>query len=503
MDEQITISQLSLEYVGRKITVKALVKDIYQTTGPTLFTLFDGTDSIKASAFAGPGKRALPALKEGMAVKAELLIKQWEDILEADLVSYVALADPEQFKRKIEDMKLEKIQPEADSFMIKSEILEKLKLRIEKAARLIKKAIIEGQPIIIRHHADADGYCGAVALERAIIPKLIGQHGSDSAQWKFYRRAPTRVPFYDISDALKDITFSLSDVSKYGAKIPLIILVDNGSSEQDVLAIKKTKLYDANVIVIDHHMITSKDVDSCVDVHLNAHLVGGSASFTAGMLAAEIARFVNKDVENISFLPAIAGIGDRSSGKEFEQYLELAKSKGYDADFLRNVAECVDYEGYYLGYMESRELINDLLGGENCRKLVSLMTPEIKQKRKEQTETALNYVDIKEKNGVAIAMLDIQQTSFYGDYPPSGKITGMLFDALKEKYDRLVVLGLIEGMIIVRMQNAGVTVVDIIKKLQQELPYAMVYGGGHEVAGTIKCVEAAKGEVLGCLVKYL
>jgi len=53
-----------------------------------------------------------------------------------------------------------------------SEVLEKLRPKMRNAAKLIRKAVFKSRPIIIRHHADADGITSAIAIERALIPLI-------------------------------------------------------------------------------------------------------------------------------------------------------------------------------------------------------------------------------------------------------------------------------------------------------------------------------------------
>lgn len=62
------------------------------------------------------------------------------------------------------------------SFMIESSVLDKLKPAIHELIELLKKAIDSKQPLLLRHHADADGYTAGIALERALLPLIAGKH---------------------------------------------------------------------------------------------------------------------------------------------------------------------------------------------------------------------------------------------------------------------------------------------------------------------------------------
>ena len=110
--------------------------------------------------------------------------------------------------------------------------------------------------------------------------------------------------------------------------MPLIVLLDNGSTEEDIVALMQAKIYDVEVVVIDHHspgdLITKEEkdgeivggtvaVDEYVDTHVNPYLVGGDSQLTAGALATEVAHIINPEIKDlIKHLPAIAAWGDHA-----------------------------------------------------------------------------------------------------------------------------------------------------------------------------------------------
>jgi len=205
-------------------------------------------------------------------------------------------------------------------FMIESGILEKLRPRINKVVSLIKQAIDAKRPIWIRHHSDTDGYCAAVALERAILPLIYDRHTRERDQFYHYARLPSKTPYYDYADATKDVCNFMNRVTKFESKEPMIIICDTGSSEQDILAIKKAKIYGAKIIVIDHHP-ACKETESLVEAFVNPHLVGSTYDFSAGMVCAEIGNMLNPKVHGMEFIAAVAGIGDKVTSKEIDAYL--------------------------------------------------------------------------------------------------------------------------------------------------------------------------------------
>lgn len=511
-EEAHDISSFTLNDIGREFVIHARVEKVRQSAGPTLFTLFDGTGTISAKAFAGPGKRAFPDIKEGLAISAKIQLREYDNNLEAELVSF-RIVDNKKINDKINSIADKKAEPDNTDFMISSEILEKLRPRITEFARIVKKAMLESRPVIIRHHADADGYCAGIALERAILPKLMDLHGDPKAIWKFYKRSPLKAPFYGYSDAVKDLSHSMEESSRFGTKEPLVIIADNGSTEEDILGIRKIKVYGAKVVVLDHHYPGDKDekgkcpVDYYADSHLNPYLEGGDMSMTAGMLAPEVARFINKDAGDIEILPALAGLGDKSECSEIKKYIKIAEDKGLTLEYMKKLVKVIDFEAHHLRFIESRELVNDLLGAsmKKQKELVELIIPEISFLEKEQLKAARNYSRIEDTGKSVIARVDIEKVNRQGKYPSAGKATGMLHDSVSRESDKPVItLSLGRDFMTIRANKAeGFNVHDVISRLREKIPHGFIDGGGHEFAGTVKFIEAARNEVMEIVNEYL
>ena len=70
---------------------------------------------------------------------------------------------------------------------------------------------------------------------------------------------------------------------------------------------------------------------------------------------------------------------------------------------------------------------------------------------------------------------------------------------LHEKHQKpLYVLGVADDMIIFRISRTETqfSLRELIDALKKEFPHAAISGGGHERAGTLRCVAAARDEVL-------
>jgi archaea-specific RecJ-like exonuclease len=389
--------------------------------------------------------------------------------------------------------------------MIQSPILDTLMPKLKEAAQLIKESIKDKRPVLIRHHADCDGYSGGIALERSILSHMGDAHRRESDAYFYYRRLPSKTPFYDMADATKDVSNFLSDQARFERKAPLIIVVDNGSCAEDLMAIKMLKLYGADIMVIDHHPPFDEN-DKYISVHINPLLVGGSGGLTAGMICAELAYIISPKARNIDLLAGLAGVSDRSDLPELPQYIELCEKKGYGSEKLLKVAEALEFELTFIGYLESRQLVDDLFFGDlkTLEEFIALVDKDIKIKRDRQMVSIIHFMKLSEQKDKVVVMLDLS-TSIRMGYPAAGKTTGMMFDYISTLHKKPVVaLGYADDFITIRMtRGLKYSVQEIISILSEKLAFAQIDGGGHATAGTIRFVSAVREEILKLLKEYL
>ncbi|WP_324734832.1 DHH family phosphoesterase [Thermococcus sp. SY098] len=513
------IEQLSEELAGKTVRIRGKIIQVQVTGGPTVFTITDGTGITWAAAFEAPGVRAYPNINVGDIVEIIGKVSFHAGEIQIEISDMSRLWGPEaaEVKKRIEEELDKKAQPEDVGFLVESEVLEKLKPKIMKAAFMIRRAIYEGRPILLRHHADTDGYVSGLALESAIVPLLKEVSPDPEAEWHLFKRRPSRAPFYELEDVLKDIIFAVEDSMKFGEPLPLVVIVDNGGTTEDIPAYRRLKAYGVPIVVIDHHDprdFISEDkaaVDEWVDVHVNPHLVKrGYYELTAGMLATELARFINPKVEDkIKHLPAIAGTGDRSKAPEFEQYLKIAKeTKGLEEEDLKKIAEVIDHEAYYWKFMDGKGIIEEILlltgNLQRHRKLIDAIYPEVRAKQEKVLKASLPHVkSILLPNGIRFNTIDIELYAPKFEYPSPGKLSGLIHDHFKEKYGEdspILTLAYGPDFAVIRASDGmaayGFDLNGIIKILQEKLPDAGVEGGGHSYAGSIKFFEGKRKEVL-------
>ncbi|MDR2624468.1 MAG: DHH family phosphoesterase [Methanobrevibacter sp.] len=511
-----TIASLENVMTGKNVMVQGEVLQIQQTSGPTIFTITDETGITWVAAFDEAGTRVYPSINLGdfVEVTGELSEHGGKTQIESSSIESLDHEESEKIKERIEKALDERSEVEDADFLVESPILEKLKPKMMKAAKTIRRAILDGRSILIRHHADADGICAGIAMEKAVVPYLNEINPDKDAIWHYFKRAPSKAPFYEFEDVIKDLSFALEDLERHGQKLPLIILLDNGSTEEDVLALMKAKIYNIEIVVIDHHfpgeVIDGKvEVDEFVDVHVNPYLVGGDSQITAGCLGFEVARLINPDVvELIKHLPGIAVIGDHASSNEANEYIKIAIEKGYSKTDLRKIAECVDFEAYYLRFMNGRGIMDTILNVDNFdkhEKLLNALFKEYNKRVNNQLKAALpNLKESKLNNGTIFNVLDVEKYAHRFTFPAPGKTCGFVHDAIVKKYGEdkpILTLAYGPDFGVIRATDSvnkkfGFNLNEIVWELSKEIPEAGIDGGGHECAGSIKFIEGLSKKVL-------
>ncbi len=512
--KEVEISNINLDLSKKTVSVSGVIERIVQTGGPTIFVVSDGTGNLGLKGFQGPGERAYPELNEGDSIKATIGIEEFKGELEGEIKNIAKLSEGEhdEFLLKILNIQRKRAEITSIDFLVKSKVLDKLKDKIIKAAIEIRLAIIQGRPIIVRHHNDTDGYCAGYALERAIIPLIAKEQTSEKAAWEFFLRAPCAAPFYEIDDSIRDAALSLRNVAKFSNKMPLVIIADNGSSPEDLLGIKHGKVHGMEFIVVDHHYSEKDVITDEVLTHINPFLVGeDGAKFSAGMLCAELARVINP-IENIKQIPAMAGLADRidlGDSKIIEEYLKIAKEDGYSKELLNDISSVIDFVSAKVRFMEVREYIGVLFGEprQKQKQLVELLAPHIKALKKKGLEISKANAKLEKIGDVTLQMLDIDHTfPGFGFFPKPGMCVGMIHDYLQESkgITSLVSAGVMNTALTIRATNgANFSVHELIKYLNKKSPNSFVEGGGHKNAGSISFLPNKQEEILKLFREFI
>ncbi len=496
-----TVKVAELEsYLGKMVEVRGKVTHVKLTGGPTVFTIIDETGGVNAVAFEG-GERAYPEIDVEDIVSVVGIVKRREKI-QIEVLEMEKLLGEEAYAihKAIQEELDRRSEPTFTGFLIESEVLERLKPEMIAVAKELRKAVFDSRPIIIRHHWDADGVCGGVALEKALTDLVERYHPDPEAKYYLIRRRVSRAPFYELEDVVKDLDEALEDIDRHGDKVPLVVLVDNGSGAEDIPAIRQFLVFGADVITIDHHY-PDEEVDKYLLYHVNPYKVGGDSNYTAGILSVEIARMVNPDID-LKLLAGVSVVGDRAEG-EVERYVELT---GLSREELQDIALAIEFEGFYLRFRPSSYIMHEILGfgrKDRQKKLVELLSNYAREAIESQVKTAMEGVKVQElPNGIVLVALDVENYAKKFTFPPPGKLTGEVHDRLKERYERIVTIGYGPDFAVIRSEGVELDIPKLVRELQEEVN-AGVEGGGHLVVGSIKFIPAKRKEVLARLASKI
>ena len=497
--------------VGKTVAIEGEIAQIKQTSGPTIFTIVDETGTQNAAAFVEAGVRAFPEAELGNIVRVvgEVMMRNSQLQIEVDALTILSEEESVSVRVRIEKALDARAEPENIPLLIKSEVMENLRPDMRKIAKIIRKAVFTSQPIILRHHADADGICSAVAIEQAVV-SLIRESGGDfDADYFMFKRAPSKAPFYEIEDITRDLDFSLKDHIRYGQKMPLVLLTDNGSTEEDEPAYKIASVYDIQFVVIDHHH-PDATIDKYLLAHLNPYHVGGDFGITAGMLGTEVARLINPKIEPlIRHLPAVTGVGDRSEAPERALFLALVREQ-YPEETCKDIALALDYEQFWLRFNDGREIVKDILDltghAERHRKLVSLLVDGANTMIEDQMSACMPHVVPRIlANDAHLFLIDVEIHAHKFTFPPPGKTSGEVHDRLcKQNIGKPVVtIGFGPDFAVLRSRGVLMNIPRMVRELRVEIPGGGISGGGHLVVGSIKFVEGMREVVLEALIKKI
>ncbi|MFW5865477.1 MAG: hypothetical protein ACOCU6_00090 [Nanoarchaeota archaeon] len=497
---------------GKMYTVDAYVEKVFRRDdGLNIFTVFDGTDYLKLTKFV-PKTVAFPEIVRGSVVRFTFKTKYYEGNLEGTPVDALILegSDHATFMKTFRGRLAKKFSPDRDSLIIESSSLEKLKDRFKSIASLIRQAVYEKRPILMTHHADCDGFSAGFLLETAISELISKVHPHERFADRLITRIPSRTPFYDVSDATRDIGFFMTANNRHGERPPLVLIVDNGSTLQDLLSIRKVKLFGADVAVIDHHDPGLLDENGqskiCKEVleHVNPHLVGLSSYYSASLLSYIVSAYVIDT--RPSLIPAILGaIADRSDVPELSLMIEQSgESRGY----FESLALYVNYEIYLTRMNSSYSALKELVMSSPSRqKEIMNLYEDFFKRQEEDVKKSLQKYHVMERHGLYdVCLIDGEVLTFRGDYYSIGKIAGIAHDTVHSTNSKnAVTIVFSDGMFVFRAKQdmERFDVNTLITHLKERFPFARIDGGGHAAAGSVKMLPVASSDVLSEIKHYI
>jgi RecJ-like exonuclease len=402
-------------HVDADVTLEGELVEIHQTSGPTVLTLADESGQVECAAFVAPGERAYPEAEVGDVVRlvGEVERRRGSLQVETETLSVLEGEDAETVTERIETAREAAAEPPAVDLLVPDGPTASAEDAIVDTATVIRRAVFEPRPVLIRHAATVDGYLGSAAIERAILGLIEETHDDADAAYHFVDRQPLEDGFYDMSQATRDIVGMLEDAERHDEPHPLFVLVDAGSTAESLDGFEFLNVYDAEAVVVD-----GGDGDEEVGDAVRA-VTRADTSATA--LGCDIAAHVNEAVrDDLAHLPAISFWEGPP-----QAYADLASGAGREAADVTQLREAIALEAYYHGHGSKRELITDLLWDEH-QDLAAYVSSQFRAKLASELETAEPHLEQRQRGAVDLAVLDAHAFTHRFDFPP----TPLLLDAL-------------------------------------------------------------------------
>ncbi|MFB6185468.1 MAG: DHH family phosphoesterase, partial [Halobacteriaceae archaeon] len=455
------------------------------------------------------GVRAHPDVKIGDYVHIMGIVEEHEETLQIEIETLDILGEESKtkVKQRLDEAITQRASPPEISPLVQWDVLEELSEDLRELATQLRRAVLENRPIRLRHHADGDGICASVPVQLALEQFIEETHTDPKAKQHLVRRLPSKAPFYEMEDATRDLNFSLQNQDKHGQKLPILFMLDNGSTKEDTSAYEAVKHYDIPIFVLDHHHPDPDAVEPFVDQHVNPYLIGEDYRITTGMMAVELARMISPAItDEVRHIPAVAGIADRSEADTMATYLEIAADVGYSEDFLEDISEALDYIAYWLRYNPGNHLLNDILnvGGneDRHRDLVTFLASNAQSEVEDQIDNAWPHIDQRYiADDILLSTIDVENYAYRFTYPAPGKTTGEIHDQIVEKEGTpAITIGYGPDFAVLRSDGVRLDIPRMVAELNEEIEGGGVQGGGHLVVGSIQFVAGMQDEVLDALI---
>ena len=501
------ISELT---AGETVTIEGTVVQIKQTGGPTIVHVTDGAGIVGCAAFAGAGVRAYPEVAVGDTIRVRGEVEARDSGLQIEIEEPTVLDDEraDEVRERVADNRHERSEPASVEPLVEWDAFEPLREELVGLARRLRSAVLAGRPIRIRHHADGDGMSGAIPVQQALESFIESVHaGSDAARHRL-KRLPSKAPFYELEDVTRDLNFALEGQARHGQRLPFLLMLDNGSTAEDVPAYKQLAQYDMPIAVVDHHHPDPEEVGPLLEAHVNPYLHDLDYRVTTGMMSVELARLIDPDItDDVRHVPAVAGLSDRSEAEAMDDYLALASEAGYERERLEAIGEAMDYAAHWLRYSEAEEFVSDVLDvgcddQDRHAELVEFLSTRANRDVARQLDAVRPHVESERlESGVRLHRIDVERFAHRFTYPAPGKTTGELHDELvREHREPVITIGYGPDFAVLRSDGVRLDIPEMVAELNEELPGAGVSGGGHLVVGSINFVKGRREDVIDALV---
>ena len=513
VEHQPEITSISACAAGDDVTVEGEIVQAKQTGGPTVFSVSDAAGIIDCAAFEEAGVRAYPEIEVGDMVQVAGEVQSHAGGLQVEVESLSGLEGTQRAdaRAQYEEAITERAEPADVDQLVDWDAFDPIHDGLREAARRLRRTVLEGRPIRVRHHADGDGMCAAIPLQHALENFISNVQQAPDAPRHQFKRLPSKAPFYEMEDVTRDLNFALEGQARHGQKLPLLMMVDNGSTEEDVPAYENLAHYDIPIMAVDHHHPDPEAVDPLLDTHVNPYLYEEDYRITTGMMCVELARLIDPSIDGeLDHVPAVAGVSDRSMADAMDDYVRVAGEAGYDRDELIEISEALDYAAHWLRYSEGKTLVNDVLNVD-CEdaarhdSLVEFLSERANRDIDRQLSAIAPHIQEEQlESGAHLFQVDLDEHAHRFTYPAPGKTTGNLHNQkVQATGDPVITIGYGPDFAVLRSDGVRLDIPQMVSELKAELPEAGVSGGGHLVVGSIKFVKGRRESVIGTLIEKM
>ncbi|WP_299334323.1 DHH family phosphoesterase [Haloplanus sp.] len=513
VDHRPTVTPVENLDIGETATVEGAVTQIKQTAGPTVFRCCDDTGIVACTAFEEAGVRAHPEVELDDVVRISGTVEEHEGSpqIEVDSLSKLTGDDGTEVRRRVDAGLSERAAPNEVAPLVEWDAFDTLRPDLRGVARRLRRAVLEGRPIRVRHHADGDGMCASLPVQVALERFIRSVHDDDDAPRHLIKRLPSKAPYYEMEDVTRDLNFALEGRERHGQQLPLLLMLDNGSTEEDVPAYENLAHYDVPIVVVDHHHPDPGAVNDLLDAHVNPYLHGEDYRITTGMMCVELARMIDPEItDELRHVPAVAGLADRSKSETMSEFVDLATEAGYDRGDLVRIGEALDYAAHWLRYSEGKTLVSDVLNVDcddehRHQELVDFLADRAERDIDRQLAALEAHVEHERlDNDARLYRVDLDDFAHRFTYPAPGKTTGNLHDRkVEETGDPVITIGYGPDFAVLRSDGVRLDIPEMVSELNEEVVGGGVSGGGHLVVGSIKFVKGMRGEVIDALVEKM
>jgi RecJ-like exonuclease len=483
------------DHVGKTVRLEGEIVSIQQTSGPTVFELRDEAGTAECAAFEEAGVRAYPEVDIDDVVRLDGEVERRRGQLQVETEALVVLEDEDvtAVETRLDEAIEAEARPDDVDLLTDHEPVAAVRDRIVDAATAIRRAVMEGRPVVVRHDATADGYAGGAALERAVLPLVREEHSRDDAEYHFFDRRPLPDGMYDMDAATDDVSDMLENRDRHGEQLPLMVLLGAGNTERARRGFGLLDVYGVDRVVVDAAVPDETLLEDATTV-VNPYLEGDGDDVTATALAANVAAHVNDDCrDDLRHLPAVS-YWERTP----DAYGELAAAAGVDTETVAALREAIALEAYYQHYEDKRELIADVLFDPD-RDLAEHVSEQFRTKLEAELETVDHNLSTREARGVTFAVLDTDAFTHRFDFPPTSLTLDEVHRRKRDEVESpLVTIGVDEDELHLR-STERLDIRDLADAVRERVPDAGVAAvGGRD--GRLEFVLGERNAVLDATV---